>query len=360
MLTLCCVPYVIQAVQLVPDLAEIIIAYVGATDDDDYLADDIVPLYELLYELLQHTSNIPQLADELSNHKNSSSFPNPYMTSAALTASLGGSDAAAAAAQQGTGSPASLNVTTQVYNLLCHEDFMHGLLFTTCVSSQAVVKLAGLLTWNNSKLSMAVLKFVNQQIAKSLQAEQAGNSKGVWDIPRLHWSMVALQPDAFIQPRVLFWSLGTFDMQGTPRPVLPCTLYWTEAYNWQTICQLKFLAYILDSFKEQISPANYSAARQCILQVMCQQQRHVVDTLMALRDVKEELREVRELANGLLQEITLHAGVRAVQQQLQRQRSDPRQQQVATAAAAEGAVPDAGEGAADEDQAQQQRDIGQE
>lgn len=318
-----------QVVNTVPDLADIIIATMRSTDDDEYAAEDLLPLYELLYELLQHASNIPQLTHELSgDSRNSVVTHNPYLTKAAQNVNLLGDQQGKLAHAGGSGPLMSCILPQQAYGLLCNEVLLQGMLTKTCVSSPVVVNLAGLLTFNNSQTTTVMLKHVNSQLYKSLTIE---SNKGLVDVPRQNWSLVALQADSFLPARVSFWLLGAFTHQTSPQ--FPCVLWWTEQLSWPAVNCLMFVNSFLQRLKERALPCgDCIGLRRCILQVLCDQQKLICSTATIIRDGCNDnnLRCVREAMSDLMLQMQQFLESR---QQQHAARINPQQQVANTAAA---------------------------
>lgn len=283
-----------------------------------------MPLYELLYELLQHASNIPQLTEELCNQPRSCSPPNPYLTTAAQLASTSQTETAPGGQQSSNG--VVIRLPQQAYRVVCSEQVLHGLLYPTCAGSTAAVGLGGLLSWNNSTLSTHFLKAVGSQLHKSLQADTGSGGKSFWSVAQRHWSLIALQPDVFVQNRVAYWLLGTFEPQTASRQRSPCVLLWAEN-NWSHIISVtNFLEAFTGYLKEHPGPAQYAAVRHCILEVLGEHQQ-MLKALDTFSNCTDELRDIRETALGLLHEIELvtdHG-----QQQLRRLGSLQQQQHAA-------------------------------
>jgi hypothetical protein len=218
----------LQVLQVVPDIADILAAFITAAEpDEDLLMEDVAPLYELLAELVSHASNLPQLAAEVDNRSPppqpnellQAPFRNPYLRPANLPADAAGAAAGPQAAAAGSaaavvqlGQP--LMLPEQAYNALLQPPVLRGLACVACAHSSGALALAGLLSWNCCKVSEAIIRAAMTALYKSLHGHAQDSSSGanarLMDAMRRHWALMVLQPDSFVADRCNFFLMGSY------------------------------------------------------------------------------------------------------------------------------------------------------
>jgi hypothetical protein len=276
-------PLPLQVLQIVPDIADILAAFVTAAEpDEDLLMEDVAPLYELLAELVSHASNLPQLAAEMDGRAlppqqqlaNEALLPpwrNPYLRSAspadAAGAAAGGQAAAAAA---GSGSSAAvvqlgqpLMLPEQAYKALLQPPVLRGLTCPACVHSNGTLALAGLLSWNCCKVSDQIIRAAMAALYKSQQPHSQDQNSGInarlIGVMQRHWALMALQPDSYATDRINFFLFGTFGSvnrsisrsgsSSSVGAITPGLAVWSEAVSWPCVCFFKLLGSLFEDLR---------------------------------------------------------------------------------------------------------------
>eukprot|EP00883_Tetradesmus_obliquus_P015009 jgi/Sobl393_1/8113/SZX59989.1 len=280
--------HLMQVLQVVPDVADILAAFVAAAEpDEEMLLEDVAPLYELLAELVRHATNLPQLAAEADGRPlplpvqpqsseagvNDVLLPplrNPYLRSAASSAnaadaaaagSTASAAAAAAAAVVQLGQP--LTLPQQAYKALLQPPLLRGLACVAAAPSPGTLALAGLLSWNCCKVSEVVIRAAGTALCKSLHSHPAAQDQGganvrMVEAMRKHLALMVLQPDSFAKDRCAFLLTGSYasaaaaaarssgggGIDGSSSSVgaaAPGIAVWVEAVSWPCVGFFKFL-----------------------------------------------------------------------------------------------------------------------
>ncbi|KAF6260179.1 hypothetical protein COO60DRAFT_1700419 [Scenedesmus sp. NREL 46B-D3] len=287
--------HLMQVLQVVPDIADILAAFVTAAEpDEDMLMEDVAPLYELLAELVSHASNLPQLAAEAdgrppppqqtANEALAPPLRHPYLRSSPPADAAGaaaGAQAAPAAAAAAAGAAVvqlgqPLMLPEQAYKALLQPPVLRGLACVACAHSGGALLLAGLLSWNCCKVSDVVIRAAMNALYKSLhplpQDQGSGANARMADVMRRHWALMVLQPDTFAADRVNFFLFGCYGSPargvsrsgsgssgdsgggGSSGACAPGLAVWVEAVSWPCVGFFKFLGGLFGDLRSHQGP----------------------------------------------------------------------------------------------------------
>jgi hypothetical protein len=317
--------------QVVPDIADILAAFVTAAEpEEDLLMEDIAPLYELLAELVSHASNLPQLAAE-ADGRSPPPLRNPYLRSslpadaAGAAAGIGPQPAAGAAAAAVVQLGQPLMLPDQAYKALLQPAVLRGLAAVVCARSSGALALAGMLSWNCIKVSEVVIRAAMTALYKSVHAHAQDQGTGpnarLVEAMRRHWALLVLQLDAFAGDRCNYFLTGSYqvkrggsgDGNSSSSAVMPGLAVWTEAVSWPCVSFFKFLGGLFEDLRGVQGP-------QDVLQVSRLLACKVLDTpyihnagikvVNALKDAAE-YKEVLGMVMIVLQEAQLVRNERA-------------------------------------------------
>jgi len=250
----------------VPDLAAIISCAVQAADPDmDLLMEDVTPLYCLLAEMLQYAANLPQLAAEwdtaTAQQQQQQHADNPY-----LKLGVVGSPAvnATAAPEQSEDSVLAL-LPPQAFSSLMDDQLFKGLAYPSCAQHPNVLLLAGLLSWNNGKVSEAVLRAGATSLWKLLNLNELHHTKA-WDVAARNLSLMMLQPDSHLIERIVFWLTGQLrrlhNHADTPKPIFPGLASFQTPVCWHTVAFFRLVQLLLQHCRENpAGPPNLADVR---------------------------------------------------------------------------------------------------
>eukprot|EP00775_Hariotina_reticulata_P001572 gene1572-1911_t len=245
--------HLMQVVNIVPDLAAIISCAVQAAEPDmELLMDDVTPLYCLLAEMLQYAANLPQLSaewDTATTQHQQQNADNPY-----LKLRVVGSPAAdvVTAIQQGEDGVLAL-LPPQAFSSLMDDQLVKGLAYPSCAQFSNVLLLAGLLSWNNSKVSEAVLRAGATSLWRLVNMNELHHSK-TWELAARNLSLMMLQPDKHLTQRIVFWLTGQLrrlhSQADTPKPICPGLASFQQPISWHTVAFFRLVQLLLQHCKE--------------------------------------------------------------------------------------------------------------
>jgi hypothetical protein len=325
----------------VPDVADLIAATIGAEPEEELPPEEavaLVPLYELLAELLGHADNLPRLSAEFE-----------------ATNVGGGPGACAAAAAAAPANPflrsacdgacdSGCALPHTAYVGLMSQHLLRGLSLPAIAASPRALRLAQLLCWSNTHASGRLLPSATAALLTQLKLTATAPSDGAPARGRLplHLAMMALLPDAYASQRAGFLlnghhhhpqhstaaagaggnsGSGTAE-EAVPRPLAPLPLppgiaSWAEPVSWHSMMFALLLGRLLQELAAAPGPPDWSTARYALLHALAGEPlrshvtgmlRLLVSTIASLPSGETALQEYGTAAGDLLAAIQAEAG----------------------------------------------------